>query len=506
MAQQFLVGGNGEQQALLQLRMANRHGLVAGATGTGKTVTLQSLAEGFSKAGVPVFLADIKGDLSGLATAGTPSPKLEERIATIGITDYQTRSFPCVFWDIFGKHGHPVRTTLSDFGPLLLASFFDLNDTQTAILYAAFAIADKEGLLLLDLKDLQALLNWMKDNRKTLEDTYGGISDASIAAIQRRLMMLEQEGAHYFFGEPALNLEHLMHVTLEGAGVINIFDATTLIHQPKLYSIFLLWVIAELFENLPEYGDADKPKLVFFFDEAHLLFNDAPKVLVEKIEQVVRLIRSKGVGIYFVTQSPADIPESVLGQLGNRVQHALRAFTPKDQKAVKVAAQTFRANPSFSTEDVITTLGVGEALVSVLDEKGSPTPVERVFIASPNSRMGPLSIEERAVVMSRSPYKAIYDQEIDRESAYEILKVRVEAQQRDSDLAKQQLEHQKALEKAAKEQEKKVAQETKAQSRKTTSRETPIEAMAKSAARSVGSNLGRQIVRGILGSLLGKKR
>lgn len=509
MTQQFLIGGNASQAVKLNLAMGNRHGLIAGATGTGKTVSLQVLAEGFAKAGVPVFMADIKGDLSGLAKAGKPHPKVDERVKLLNISDYQQRLFPCVFWDLYGKQGHPVRATISDFGPLLLASFFDLNETQTAVLYAAFKIADDQGMLLLDLKDLQAMLNWMKAERKNLEDEYGGLSDASIAAIQRRLMMLEQEGAGNFFGEPALDLNHLMQVTLEGSGVINILDATTLVNQPKLYGIFLLWLIAELFENLPEQGDADKPKLVFFFDEAHLLFNDAPKLLVDKIEQVVRLIRSKGVGIYFVSQSPADIPDRVLGQLGNRIQHALRAFTPKDQQAVKIAAQTFRANPAFSTEAVITQLGIGEALVSVLDDKGSPTPVERVMIAPPASRIGPLTLEERTEVMARSPYKTIYTQAIDRESAYEVLKQRInqQAQLAEQEALSQQQEKIKAQQRA--EQERAMKEQLKNQQqaeRRVSQRESAAEAFAKSAARAIGSNLGRQIVRGILGSLLGGRR
>ena len=513
MSERFLIGGNGQHTVQLNLRMANRHGLIAGATGTGKTVSLQVLAEGFAKAGVPVFMADIKGDLSGLAKAGKPHPKVDERVQLMQISDYQQRVFPCVFWDLYAKNGHPVRATISDFGPLLLANFFDLNETQTAVLYAAFKIADDQGMLLLDLKDLQAMLNWMKDERKTLEDEYGGISEASIAAIQRRLMMLDQEGADNFFGEPALDLNHLMQTTLEGTGVINILDATTLVNQPKLYAIFLLWLVSELFENLPEQGDADKPKLVFFFDEAHLLFNGAPKLLVDKIEQVVRLIRSKGVGIYFISQSPADIPDNVLGQLGNRIQHALRAFTPKDQQAVKVAAQTFRPNPAFSTEGVITELGIGEALVSVLDDKGSPTPVERVFIAPPASRIGPLTTEERVEVMNRSPYKTIYNQMIDRESAYEVLKARVSQQQQTEQQQKVQEQLRVEQERIFKEQQKQQQQIQREQARAQQQaeragarRESAAEALAKSAARAIGSNLGRQIVRGILGSLLGGRR
>lgn len=505
MTQHYLIGGNGTESVHLNLRMANRHGLIAGATGTGKTVSLQVLAEGFAKAGVPVFMADIKGDLSGLAKAGKPHPKVDERVQLMNISDYQQRLFPCVFWDLYAKQGHPVRATISDFGPLLLANFFDLNETQTGVLYAAFKIADDQGMLLLDLKDLQAMLNWMKDERKNLEDEYGGLSEASIAAIQRRLMMLEQEGADHFFGEPALDLNHLMQVTLEGTGVINILDATTLVNQPKLYAIFLLWLISEMFENLPEQGDADKPKLVFFFDEAHLLFNGAPKLLVDKIEQVVRLIRSKGVGIYFISQSPADIPDSVLGQLGNRIQHALRAYTPKDQQSVKVAAQTFRPNPAFSTEAAITELGIGEALVSVLDEKGSPTPVERVMVAPPASRIGPLTPEERVEVMARSPYKAIYSQVVDRESAYEILKQRIDQQAQIAQQEKLQIQQEKLDKQQRIEQERMAKEQQKAQ-RSGSRRESATEALAKSAARAIGSNLGRQIVRGLLGSLLGGRR
>lgn len=512
MSSSFLIGGNGNAQVNLHLPMANRHGLIAGATGTGKTVTLQVLAEGFAKAGVPVFMADIKGDLSGLAHSGKPHPKVDERVNIIGVQGYQQRLFPCVFWDLYAKKGHPVRATISDVGPLLLASYFDVNETQMGVLYAAFKIADEQGLLMLDLKDLQAMLNWMKDERKNLEDEYGGISEASIAAIQRRLMMLEEQGAEQFFGEPALDLNHLMQVTLEGTGVINILDATTLVTQPKLYAIFLLWLISELFENLPEQGDSDKPKLVFFFDEAHLLFNDAPKLLVDKIEQVVRLIRSKGVGIYFISQSPTDIPDSVLGQLGNRVQHALRAFTPKDQQAVKVAAQTFRANADFSTEQVITELGIGEALVSVLDEKGSPTPVERVWIAPPCSRIGALTDAERSEVMARSPYKSMYEKIIDRESAYEVLKARVAAQAQTEQQQKIQEQLRAEQERIFKEQQKNQERYEKEQSRAQPSpramgnRDTAIDALAKSAARAIGSSLGRQIVRGLLGSLLGGRR
>ncbi len=496
----FLIGGNAERPVELNLSMGNRHGLIAGATGTGKTVTLQVLAEGFAKAGVPVFMADVKGDLSGLALSGKPHPRIDERVQKIGVQNYQQRSYPCVFWDIYGKQGHRVRATISDFGPLLLSSFLELNETQSAVLYAAFNIADDQGLLMLDLKDLQAMLNWMKDERANLEDEYGGMSTTSIAAIQRRLMMLEQQGAEDFFGEPALDLQHLLQVTLDGRGAVNILDATSLIHQPRLYAIFLLWLIAELFENLPEVGDMDRPRLVFFFDEAHLLFNNAPKLLLEKIEQVVRLIRSKGVGIYFISQSPADIPDTVLGQLGNRVQHALRAFTPKDQAAVKVAAQTFRPNPAFKTEAVISELGIGEALVSVLDPKGAPTIVERTLIVPPESRIGPLTAEERVTIVARSPYKNIYDKLIDRESAYEVLKARALQKQTEDNAAKKDNDWGLRM------PDKPASRSSSRKTARSSSRQGVAETLAKSVARSVGSSLGRQIVRGLLGSLLGGRR
>lgn len=498
----LLLGGRNTddseaKQIRLNLPMANRHGLIAGATGTGKTVTLQILAEGFAKAGVPVFMADVKGDLSGIATAGKPHKKIDERIDKIQIENYQQRGYPTVFWDLYGKKGHAIRSTISEFGPLLLASALDLNDNQTGLLYTALKIADENGMLILDLKDLQAVINWMKLERKTLELEFGSISPASLNAIQRRLLMLEEQGGDTFFGEPAIELQDLIKTDFSGNGVINILDATDLIHSPRLYALFLLWLVSELFEELPEVGDPDKPKLVFFFDEAHLLFNNAPKVLVEKIEQVVRLIRSKGVGIYFISQSPTDIPDNVLGQLGNRVQHALRAFTPRDQKAVRVAAQTFRANPNFSTEEAITQLGVGEALVSVLNPDGSPTVVERTLMCPPESRMGPLNPEERAEVFSRSPFSGRYDELLDRESAYEILKQKAE----------QKLSDEEALAKAEAEAEAKMKAE-KAASKKTSSgrkRQGVFEAMAKSAARSIGSSLGRQIIRGVLGSIIGKR-
>jgi len=485
----ILLGGNGERQITMLAAMANRHGLIAGATGTGKTVTLQILAEGFSRLGVPVFMADVKGDLSGLATAGTPHPKIDERVSRITIDGYTQRGYPVVFWDLFGSQGHPLRTTISELGPLLLSSLLELNDTQTGVLYTAFRLADDEQLLLLDLKDLRALLNWMGENARTLQTGYGNVSAASIGAIQRRLLVLEEQGAEHFFGEPAAVIDDLMKTDFSGNGVVSILDVTRLVQRsPRLYATFLLWLLAELFEQLPEVGDAAKPRFVFFFDEAHLLFDQAPKALLEKIEQVVRLIRSKGVGVYFISQSPLDIPEDVLGQLGLRIQHALRAFTPKDRKAIKAVAQNFRANPALDTETVITELGTGEALVSTLDAKGAPTVVERTLIRPPESRMGPLSAEERKERIQRSPFSGKYDQAVDRESAYELLKARAEEAA--------------AAARAAQEQKSREQDERRSGG---SSRQSWQEAMLKSAARSAGSVIGREggkWLRGILGSLL----
>ncbi len=469
--------------------MANRHGMVAGATGTGKTVTLQILAENFSKIGVPVFLADVKGDVSGVGKAAKPHPKIDERINTIGIENYNMSPSPVVFWDLFGKKGHPIRTTVSEIGPLLLSNLLELNETQTGILYSCFKIADDQGMLILDLKDLRSMLIWMGDNRAELKSEYGNISTASIGAIQRGLLVLEEQGAEFLLGEPAIELQDLMSLDFSGRGVINILDASNLIQSsPKLYSTFLLWLLSELFETLPEVGDADKPKFVMFFDEAHLLFDDAPKVLVDKIEQVVRLIRSKGVGIYFISQSPLDIPEEILGQLGLKIQHALRAFTPKDQKAVKTVAGTFRANPEIDTGKVITELGVGEALVSTLNSEGIPTQVEQVLIRPPESRIGPMNDTEREEQISRSPYRGRYDQPLDRESAYEMLIKRAEASAAEEEAIEREEQARAAVEKSAK------------PSRRS-SRQTPTEAFIKSAARSIGSQLGRRVIRGILGSL-----
>ena len=492
-----LTLGASQSELIQQLgKMSNRHGLIAGATGTGKTVTLQVLAEGFSKLGVPVFAADIKGDLSGLAAAGKNHPKIDERLAQIPLPDYQLQPCPTLFWSIDNDQGHPVRTTISEMGPLLLGNLLELNETQSGVIYAAFEIADDEGMLLLDLKDLRSLLLWMGENAGALRNEYGNISSASIGAIQRRLLVLEEQGADQFFGEPALQLSDLMHCDFSGRGVISLLDASTLIHRsPRVYAAFLLWLLAELFEQLPEVGDADRPKLVLFFDEAHLLFNDAPKSLLNKIEQVVRLIRSKGVGIYFITQSPLDIPEDILGQLGMKIEHALRAFTAKDRKTVKAVADSFRENPAIDTQEIVTQLGTGEALISILDEKGAPTPVERVLISPPESQIGPLDPETRKTLMQRSPIGSRYNKSVDRESAYEILRKKAE------ESAKEQQAEQARLE-AEKQQLKLEKSQRKGTGRK---RQSAAEAMVKSAARSIGSQLGRQIIRGILGSFFGKR-
>lgn len=416
--------GQGETPATLLLKYANRHGLIAGATGTGKTLTLQGLAEGFSSAGVPVFIADIKGDLAGLAQAGTDQPPLTSRAKALGFT-LNYRAFPVIFWDILGEQGHPVRTTISEMGPLLLAQLLQLNDVQEGVLNVVFAAADAEGLLLLDLDDLRAMLIHVSENAADYSAKFGNISTPSIAAIQRALLVLEQQGGKHFFGEPALQITDFIKTAPDGSGAINILAASKLMNSPRLYATFMLWFLSELFEDLPEIGDAEKPKLVFFFDEAHLLFNNAPKILLEKIEQLVRLIRSKGVGVYFITQNPSDIPAGVLGQLSNRIQHALRAFTPQDQKGVRAAAQTFRKNPAFKTEEAITQLGVGEALVSLLDEKGTPTPVERVLIRPPVSGIGVISETLRQQTIAQSPFAGVYDTMFNRESAAELLAERI---------------------------------------------------------------------------------
>jgi DNA helicase HerA-like ATPase len=415
------AGGAGESDQYLLLKYGNRHGLIAGATGTGKTVSLQTLAEGFSAYGVPVFMADVKGDLSGVSQAGGTNPHAVERAKLLKIDGYGGRAFPAIFWDLFGDKGHPVRTTVSEIGPVLMARLLQLNDTQEGVLNIVFKVADEQGLLILDFKDLQAVLQWTAENAGTLTTKYGNVSKPSIGTIQRALLTLQSQGGERFFGEPALDLKDMIRTDASGFGVMNVLAADRLMESPRLYSTFLLWLLSELFQVMPEVGDLEKPKFVFFFDEAHLLFDDAPKALLDKIEQVVRLIRSKGVGVYFVSQSPADVPDTVLGQLSNRVQHALRAFTPKDQKAVRTAAETFRPNKKFSAAEAIVELGVGEALVSFLDAKGVPTPVERCLVAPPRGRIGAVTDAERAAVIKASPLAGKYDQVVDRESAYEVL-------------------------------------------------------------------------------------
>ncbi len=507
----IFIGGGGPDygvQQHLSLGYANRHGLIAGATGTGKTVTLQILAEGFSKAGVPVFLSDVKGDLSGLAKAGTADHKLHgpftERAGTIGFTDYVYEAFPVTFWDLFGDQGHPVRTTVSEMGPLLLARLLELTEAQEGILNIAFRLADEDGMPLLDLKDLQSLLVWIGENAKDLSLRYGNVSSASIGAIQRRLLVLENQGGAGLFGEPALALSDLMRVDATGKGEINILAADKLMGAPGLYATFLLWLLSELFEELPEVGDPDKPKLVFFFDEAHLLFDDAPKALVDKVEQVARLIRSKGVGVYFITQNPADVPEDILGQLGNRIQHALRAFTAKDRKELRMAAETYRENPAFETEEAIREVGVGEAVTSMLQKKGVPGIVERTLIRPPSSQLGPITKVERAQIMTGSDMAGKYDDPVDRKSAFEILKQR--ADQAAKEAAK--------AEEAAEEEESPLAREFSAARRYTGARvarstsrasrrqsKTLGGAVANAVIKELSGTTGRRLVRGILGGL-----
>ncbi|MEH6589012.1 MAG: helicase HerA-like domain-containing protein [Halioglobus sp.] len=484
----ILIGGSTAGHVSLNPRYANRHGLVAGATGTGKTVTLQCLAEGFSDLGVPVFLADIKGDISGISQSGQPHPKIDERIASIGIENFQQRGYPVAFWDVFGKQGTPVRSTITEMGPQLLSRLLDLNETQESIITLVFEFADNEGMLLVDLADLRTTLEYLGNNGKDLGVGFT-VSKASVNAILRRLLMLEREGGDQFFGEPALQLKDLMQTSRDGRGMINVLAADILIRSPRVYSTFLLWLLSELFETLPELGDPEQPVMVFFFDEAHLLFRDAPKALLEKIEQVVRLIRSKGVGIYFISQSPGDIPDNVLGQLGNRIQHALRAYTPREQKVVKVAAQSFRENPDLDTFKAITELGVGEALVSTLQEKGIPAPVERVLVRPPHSRMGPASPAERKQIMDADHNKNRYGEAYDPRSAHEILLERIATGLKEREQA--QLAEQQAKEKAKTEKPK-----------SSSSRQSPAEAFVKSMARSLGSAAGRKLFRGLLGSLL----
>jgi len=492
-----LLGGSDAGHVLLDPRYANRHGLIAGATGTGKTVSLQVLAEAFSARGVPVFLADVKGDLAGLSQPGAPHPRIDERVATIGMPPPVFAPAPVVFWDVFGKGGHPLRTTISEMGPMLLARLLELNETQEGVLHVVFHYADEEGLLLLDMPDLRALLAHAAENHKEISTRYGRITSASIGAIQRRLLALESQGGNSFFGEPALELADLMRTDLSGRGIINVLDARELFHSPRVYATTLLWLLAELFEQLPEVGDAPLPKLVFFFDEAHLLFDNAPAALVSKVEQVVRLVRSKGVGVWFVTQSPLDLPDPVLGQLGNRIQHALRAFTPRDQKAVRAAATTFRQNPALDTETVITELGVGEALVSTLQAKGIPGIVQRCLMSPPATRIGSISDAERGVVRGRSPVGGRYEQPVNRESAYEILAIRA-AQAAAASAAEHAAQREAAEREAA-------ARATASRRPRTSNRQGYVEAAAKSAVRSMssqlGRSLGRSLLRGILGSL-----
>jgi DNA helicase HerA-like ATPase len=503
MAEPLIIAKAGENELALLPALANRHGCITGATGTGKTVTLQVLAERFSAIGVPVFMADVKGDLTGIARPGQPSPKMIERLQRLGLDEPKWQGFPVTLWDVWGEQGHPVRATVSDMGPLLIARLLGLNDTQEGVLTLTFKVADDNGLLLLDLKDLRAMVQYVGDNAAQFKTQYGNVSPASVGAIQRGLLQLDEQGAEKFFGEPMLNIEDLMQ-TADGKGVINILAADRLMNNPRLYASFLLWLLSELFENLPEVGDRDKPKLVFFFDEAHLLFADAPQALLEKVELVVRLIRSKGVGVYFVTQNPLDIPEKVLGQLGNRVQHALRAFTPRDQKAVKSVAQTMRPNPRLDVERAILELGVGEALVSLLDAKGTPGVTERAFVLPPASQIGPIETSERRALIGRSLVAGVYEKAVDRDSAFEKLKARAEAAPAPAAGAK-------------------GAPATAAPAGggllggisdilfgstgpRGGRREGMVEAAAKSAARSAGSAVARQVLRGVLGSLLGGKR
>ncbi len=494
--------GASDRPEYLNLKYGNRHGLITGATGTGKTVSLQVLAEGFSAAGVPVFAADIKGDLSGIAKMGQAQGWQTRRAEDIGFTDYHDDVFPVIFWDLFGKQGHPVRATISEMGPVLLARILNLNDTQEGVLNITFRVADEEGLLLLDLKDLRALLGNVQERAKEISGRYGNVTTASIGAIQRALLVLEQQGADHFFGERALAIADLMRVDADGRGFVSILAADQLMQSPRLYATFLLWLLSELFEELPEVGDVDKPKLVFFFDEAHLLFDDAPKALVDKVEQVVKLIRSKGVGVYFVTQNPVDIPESVLAQLANRVQHALRAYTPREQKAVKVAADTFRPNPAFSTAEAITQLGIGEALVSVLEDKGVPSMVGRTLIRPPSAQVGPITPAERDSIIANSPVGGLYDTVIDRESAYEVLQKRAREKQLADERAKYDAERHADADRYAKERER---LEKAAAPRRTSTRQTPTEAAVNSFARTVANRLGNALVRGILGGLKGKR-
>jgi uncharacterized protein len=495
MSKPMLIAKNKNKEFILIPRMANRHGLVAGATGTGKTVTLQRMAECLSENGVPVFLADVKGDLAGISQAGGENPKILERIKLLNLTDQSFREFPVAFWDVFGKGGHPIRATVSDMGPLLMGRLLNLNDVQTGVLTLIFKIADDNGLLLLDLKDLRSMVQYVGDNAGNFTTEYGNVSKASVGAIQRGLLELDTQGGEQFFGEPMLDIFDLIQTNSDGRGIINILTADQLINKPKVYATFLLWLLSELFERLPEVGDLDKPKMVFFFDEAHLLFEDAPEALLDKIEQVVRLIRSKGVGVYFVTQNPRDIPDKVLAQLGNRVEHALRAFTPQEQKAVKLMAQTFRPNPELDIEQVITQLGVGEALISLLEEGGTPAIVERAFVCPPQSRVGAITPEQRQTIIQSSLNYGKYENVIDRESAFEIIKKRTEERIAQAQQPRMTYQYPKPTYKEP--------NQPRSPGRP---RDSLVDAFAKSAVRSIGTAIGGKIMRGVLGSILGGKK
>ncbi len=495
MTEPILVAKKDANEFFLLPQMANRHGVITGATGTGKTVTLQKIAEGFSQRGVPVFMADIKGDLTGVSQPGGSNQKIADRMKMLGMENVAFEGNPVTLWDVFGKQGHPLRATISEMGPLLLARLLQLNDTQEGVLSLAFKIADEDGLMLLDLKDLQSLLMFVGENADEFTLKYGNVSKASVGSIQRGLLQIEQQHGALFFGEPAVKLEDFIQ-TIGGKGVLNLLAADELINSPKVYSTFLLWILSELFETLPEAGDLEKPKLVFFFDEAHLLFNDAPTALIDKVEQVVRLVRSKGVGVYFVTQSPADIPEKVLAQLGNRVQHALRAYTPTEQEAVKVAAKSFRTNPDLDTVKTITELGVGEVLISTLDEKGVPTMVGRAFVVPPASQIGPITAEQRAQLISSSLVAGQYEQVIDRESAFEILQAKTAVRMQEQATAT-------AVEEAAKQEAAAAKAERSAARAPDTMMESITKSVARSASSSIGRQIGTQIVRGVLGSIFG---